>query len=214
MLPLANGRLAHLHRGLLHLVVHLPAVLLRTLLHLRRQLLLHLLMFVLAVLVVDLIKLALVQRQVVAAPLPRHHLLAPVAVVVVRTRRADAPVGDRRGLQPVGENDVRVHGAHIQVVYHGRLMAVRTVAQHLQHVDDLLPDLAVVRHVMTLQLVVRPTVNTHSVLHLDTEGQHHVHRLDQLLERRRVHVELVRDVVTVHAALQALHRPADVGVRL
>ena len=52
-------------------------------------------------------------------------------------------------LQPVCEDDVRVHGSHIQMVYNRILQSVGTVSQHRQSFNDVRTHLQIV-HVIGL----------------------------------------------------------------
>ena len=57
-------------------------------------------------------------------------------------------------LQSVGEDDVGVHGTHVQVVDDGILQAVGTVPQHGQFIHNVTAHLAITYNHVTVHLVI------------------------------------------------------------
>ena len=96
------------------------------------------------------------------------------AGLVEVARRAHALVDNGARLEAIGEYDVRVHGAHVQVVQNRRLQAIRTVAQ-VRQLLDLVAHLVEVCH----------HVERH--VHLDLNRSLHcsLHVVDQQLNCRR-----------------------------
>lgn len=73
---------------------------------------------------------------VLASPRPHHGPLALVLGLVEVTRGAVTLAYHGAWLQSVGEDDVGVHGPHVQVVDQRSLLAVWTVSQHLQSLHN------------------------------------------------------------------------------
>ena len=57
-------------------------------------------------------------------------------------------------LAPVGEDDVGVHGSHIQVVDEGALLSVGHIPQRLQLCLDLIAYLFIVGHILHRRLAL------------------------------------------------------------
>jgi hypothetical protein len=72
-----------------------------------------------------------------STPHPRHATLTPSARLVEIAGSASLLVNDGWRLQSVGEDDVWVHGTHIQVVDDGVLQAIGAITQSFQLFYDV-----------------------------------------------------------------------------
>jgi hypothetical protein len=155
-------------------------------------------------LALDHLKLVPREREVVPAPRPWQDALAAVRGLVVVARGARRRRHDRAGLQPVRQDDVRVHRRDVKVVDERLLLAQRVVAQQLQLLDDRVAHGVVVHDLAALD----------AVLDLEREREAQVDLVDQGLERGGHELELRGDVRAEDARLEALHVPPDVRLRL
>ena len=130
MLSLTNPRLSHLNLRLLLLSIHRSAILPHTSLQLRRERLL-ILWLVLLVLAAQMIELLPFEREILASPPPRHGSQTIRLLAAIRTTRTAFFARDRRGLQPVRENNIRVHRTHIQMINNGRFSSCGSIAKQL-----------------------------------------------------------------------------------
>lgn len=130
MLPLANPRLSHLDLRLLLLPIHRSAVLPHAPLQFRgeRLLILRLVELVLATQMVEFLPF---EREILAAPSPRHGSQTVRLLATIRTARTAFLARDRGGLKPVRENNIRVHRTHIQVINDGRFTTSGAIAKKL-----------------------------------------------------------------------------------
>ena len=136
-----------------------------------------------------------------ASPRPLHFSQASFTWTVKITRRANIFVHVRHRLQPIGQDDVRVHRRDVQVINQRIYLAVRVIAQFLQLLHDAFSNLFVVFDVIfrrsftfVLQRVPQIVVNG----------------VDEFLVPFRFQLELDRNVRAKHARLQALHVASNV----
>mmetsp|Transcript_45059 Transcript_45059/g.73440 ORF Transcript_45059/g.73440 Transcript_45059/m.73440 type:complete len:1173 (-) Transcript_45059:33-3551(-) len=155
-------------------------------------------------LVLDAHELGLVGHEVLAAPHPLHPPLAVVLGAVVHAGRALLLVHHRGRLQAVGEDDVGVHGPHVQMVNQRPLLAVRVVPQVTQLAEDIVPDLLVVGHLLHLE----------PALHFDRKLEGVVHAVDQRLVHGAVQRELLQMVRPEHPRPNGVHVAPDVRLAL
>ena len=95
-------------------------------------------------LVADVVRLGLAGGEDLAAPHPLERPLAVRLGAVVDARRAHLLRHGGGRLQPVGEDDVRVHCSDVEVVDDRRLLALGVVAELAEAGCDLFLDLVVV----------------------------------------------------------------------
>ena len=93
------------------------------------------------------------------------HKSSPVEVA----GRAVALVHNRIRLQPIGQDDVGVHGGHVQVVDDGRLQPARAVAQLGQLGDDLVAHLVQVEDHGEVDVLLDDEGALHCALHVVDE---------------------------------------------
>ena len=102
----------------------------------------------------------------VSPPLPVHVSLAGCPGAVEVARGTCGLVHDGRGLEPIGQDDVGVHGPHVQVVDHGVLQAVRHGLQIQQLLGDVRADLVQVGHMIQGDLLLLLDGVGHSATHV------------------------------------------------
>ena len=86
---------------------------------------------VLLVLAAQMIELLPFEREILASPPPRHGSQTIRLLAAIRTTRTAFFARDRRGLQPVRENNIRVHRTHIQMINDGRFSSCGSIAKQL-----------------------------------------------------------------------------------
>ena len=202
MLALTHGGVTSLAARLLTMSVYYTTVLLHTTPQLRWQRFRILLGMITEELQPQLLELRPRQREQLSAPGPLHDALTVVADVIVGTGGTLFPCAHGGGLEPVREDDVGVHGAHVEMIDDRSLGACGSITQHFQLINDLLAHGCVIDHIGPFE----------SVLHLDGEGEHGVHGGDQLLEGRWVESELRRKIGAIDARGETLNGTADIGV--
>lgn len=161
VLALADDRLLGLDLGLLRLGVHLARVIAESLVEqarllgrrqidestrgLARPLWRELLLLER---VPDHLVLAERGREVFASPCPLHATLALLARPIEIACGAVGFRHDRIGLKSIGQHDVGVHGGDVEMVDERRVLPQRSIAQLLEHRDDLTLDLVVILDVL------------------------------------------------------------------
>ena len=143
-------------------------------------------------------------REELATPHPLERTLAVRLGPVVHAHGTRLRRDDRRRLQPVREDNVRIHGADVQVVDDGVLHPVGVVAEIAELRGDPLLDLLEVGHLRHVELL----------LVLDGVSERLVEAVDESLEGRRLEAELDGEVGAVDAGLEALDVAAHIRLAL
>ena len=117
-----------------------------------------------------------VQLTVVCPPHPVHLSLTSGSRLVEVTCCTRCLVHYCRRLKTIGQNDVRVHGSHVKMVYHRVLHSVRSVSQIVKLGDDF----------GTHFIKVSDLVQWDLLLHLQSMGHGASHIVSKVLTHLRV----------------------------
>jgi len=153
-------------------------------------------------LLLDPLELVLTSRHVLVPPRPLHLALALGARLVEVARRAVTLVHDGVRLQAIGEDNIRVHGSHVQMIQDRRLQPVRAVPEPRQLLYDLVTHFVQIHHHRQVALL------------LDLDGPLHraLDVVDEELDRLRGELELAGYVGAEYAGLEGFDGGAHVGL--
>lgn len=156
----------------------------------------------------DLHMLSLIQWKNCPSPFPLQLSLALILRRVEQAPRTNLVIDYRNGLKSVGEDDIGVHGCHVDVVDEGEgleFMRGSHVAKGLKSLYHLLTDLVLVHCVLEIFLG-----------HFDRNGKtkDFLHTLNQVLEGRRVQVEICRKISPIDTCSQTLHLASSICFRI
>ena len=138
-------------------------------------------------------------RKDLSAPHPFEGAFAVRFGLIVHTSCARLLSHDRRRLQPIGEDDVRVHGAHVQVIDHGLLRTRWVVAKSLELLSNGGAHSAVIGDLFAPQAFEQNLVL-----------KRFIQSVKQALQGVCFKFELDRNVIPVDSSLQALDMAAHV----
>ena len=221
ILPLTHGVEFKVNFGLMNLLVDILAVLLNScfkplLLSLSGEWILRvqgtssslvvlkvvvLLLFI-HQLVLNLLILLAREGKVVTLPLPVHVPLALVLIFVEDATGTDLLAHDSRWLKTVGQDDVRIHSGHVNVVDQGfGLIGRALLSDELELRNDLLLHL----------IIVCDLVLVHVVLDLKSEVHDLLDLVNYPLVARAFKAEFHGDVAAIDSGAKALHMATDIG---
>ena len=140
---------------------------------------------------------------VLSTPSPFHFSPALILGTIKETRSAHHIGGQRRRLQPVRQDNVGIHGSHVQMINQRILIAHRVIPQVHQLRRDRSDNVREIGHILQPDLFLLRNGVLHRLLDV----------VDQLLHSLRHHAEFHGNVRAKNARLQGFHVAADVRLR-